>query len=154
MADVWEIAYAAGFFDGEGCVQLYMRPGTYRNPDAPNNSFRSNLSMSSVDPEPVKWIQERWGGSLRVFAGRRLENGHRTLYNLQLTALDAEKFARDIYPYLITKREQVELWLQARGMTYQRGKRPHGGLPVEEVAERQRLVDEIKALKRREYSHR
>jgi hypothetical protein len=73
-----------------------------------------------------------------------------------MTALDAEKFARDIVPYVILKKEQLELWLEARSKTYARGRKgiPSGGLPAEEVAERQRLVDEIKALKRREYSHR
>lgn len=156
MADLCEIAYAAGFFDGEGCVQLYMRPGTYRDPDAPNNSFRSNLSMSSVDPDQIEWLRERWGGSVRVFGGRRVKEGHRPLYNLQMTALVAERFARDIFPFVVTKREQLELWLQARGMTYERGSRgrPKGGLPAEEVQLRQRLVDEIAALKRKEYSHR
>ncbi len=156
MADLLERAYAAGFFDGEGCVQLYMRPGTYRDPKAPNNSFRSNLSMSSVDPEQIEWIKERWGGAIRIFGGKRVKEGHRELYNLQLTAEVAERFARDILPFVVTKREQLELWLEARGMTYKRGRKgiPIGGLPAEEVARRQRLVDQIAALKRKEYSHR
>jgi hypothetical protein len=46
--------------------------------------------------------------------------------------------------------------LEAREMTYARGSRgrPKGGLPAEEVQLRQRLVDQIAALKRKEYSYR
>jgi hypothetical protein len=156
MADLLEKAYAAGFFDGEGCVQLYMRPGTYRDPNAKNNSFRANLSMSSVDPDQITWIKERWGGSLRIFGGKKVKDGHRPLYNLQMTAMIAERFARDILPFVVTKREQLDLWLEAREMTYARGShgRPKGGLPLEEVKRRKLLVDQIAALKRKEYSHR
>lgn len=156
MADTWECAYAAGLFDGEGCVQLYMRPGVYGNPDGKNNSFRSNLSIASVDPAPIEWLKARWGGSLRFYAGKRVENGHRALYSLQITGNQAERFAQDILPFLVTKRDEMDLWLIARGLTHKRGSRgrPKGGLQAREVWVRRLLVDQVKVLKRREYSHR
>lgn len=153
MADLCETAYAAGLFDGEGCVQLYMRPSTYSGPKRVDNAFRANLSLSSVDPAPILWLRERWGGSLRVYDGpSRRAAGHRPLHALQLTGKVAERFGRDIYPFLITKREQMELWLEARGMTYERGHNP--GISAEELEIRRDLVAQIAALKKKEYSHR
>lgn len=154
-----EKAYAAGLFDGEGCVQLYMRPGDYSKPKdkRTNNSFRSNLSLANVDPTPVHWVKERWGGSFKTNHGPwRQKAGYRACYYLQLTAKDAERFARDIYPYAIVKREQLRLWLVARSMTYERGShgRPHGGLGEAEVAKRRELVELIRAEKHKEYGHR
>jgi len=154
-----EKAYAAGLFDGEGCVQLYMRPGSYSGPKErrKDNAFRANLSLSNVDPAPIVWIQERWGGHLRTNNGPwRQRAEYRACHYLQLTACDAERFARDIQPYLIVKHEQIRLWLVARSMTYRRGRAgiPSGGLGEEEVARRKELVALIAAEKRKEYGHR
>lgn len=155
MADTWECAYAAGLFDGEGCVQLYMKTkGTHRDPEGKNSTLFSRLSIAGVDPAPLVWLIERWGGKITVIRGKkRLEAGHRPLAMWCVQGKKSEQFGRDVYPFLIIKREEMDLWLRAREMTYPRGYRGHGGrgLPIEEIQARRAIVDEIKKLKRKPY---
>jgi len=145
MADALENAYAAGFFDGEGCVQLYMRKHP-RPTNRQDNSFRCALSISSTDMDPLGWLQERWRGAVSI--------DQRTLYGVRkplgrwiVFSEQADVFAADIYPYLIIKKKQMELWLQARAMMYRRGHMP-GGLPEEEADLRREMVYRMKELKR------
>lgn len=142
-----EIAYAAGFFDGEGCVQLYMRPS-----GRTKNCLRCALSAYGTDPAPLYWLQERWGGRIRWDdEPKRLATGRRPVGRWVIFSNEAEIFARDILPYLIVKRSQMDLWLEARAMLRPRGRRKgasvNDGVSDGERALRQDLVDRVKALK-------
>jgi hypothetical protein len=103
MADLPEPekAYAAGFFDGEGCVQIYMRGDSSRT----KNCLRVALSVSGTDTRPLAWLQERWGGNIRidesqVGVDRRGITSRKPLARWIVWALEGEAFARDILPYL------------------------------------------------------
>ena len=141
MATDLESAYAAGLFDGEGCVQFYMRPNTRMK-----GAMMMALSMSSIDPTTMMWMHERWGGSLKTYDEPwRITRNYRPLHRWIIYSLKAEAFARDIYPYLITKRPQMELWLRAREMVLPRGTK---GVTDEQLQERLSLVEQIKILKK------
>ena len=149
MADVGEKAYAAGLFDGEGCVQLYMRKGGVTS-GRKDHSMRCALSVSSTYLDVLSWLQGRFGGSIKIDQrqsyGVRKPIGRWVVY-----AKQAEVFAFDICPYLIIKKQQVELWLQAREIMYERGHRfpEDAGLPQEEVDARWEMVYQMKELKHR-----
>lgn len=60
---------------------------------------------------------------------------------------EADVFATDILPFLIIKRDQLLVWMEARKLMYRRGYMP-GGLPEDEIAARRKLVAKVKELKR------
>ena len=144
--DVAKRAYAAGLFDGEGCVQVYMGQGRTRN------CFRTTLSISGVDLRPLRWLCSRYGGNISVarLNGNPRPDGspRRDLGTWQVFGEEAERFARDIRPFLIVKAEQLDLWFDARGMLRPRGRQARGQLTDEEYEQRREIVAKVKELKR------
>lgn len=144
MADVAEKAYAAGLFDGEGCVQLYMRK-TGRPNGRKDHAFRCALSLSSTSMDPLFWLQERYEGTIDIDQ-RTTDGSKKPLGRWIVFSEMADRFAADISPYLIIKRAQLDLWMAAREMMYRRGYMP-GGLPQEEIDARREMVYRMKELK-------
>jgi len=144
MADLtkWEKAYAAGLFDGEGCVCVYMRKsGTAHG--RKDRALRTNLIITGTDLRPLQWLQERWQGSVKIWTPRP---NHKAVGAWRVFSNQADIFARDIRPYLLVKAEQLDLWMEARKMMYSPGFMP-GGLPEDEVAARRALVAKVSAMK-------
>jgi hypothetical protein len=151
MADVvitqQDIAYAAGFFDGEGCVQLYMRKS-----GRTKNCLTTALSAYGTDSTPLYWLHQRWGGSIKWDeTPKRLGTGRRPVCRWVVFSKEAEVFAKDVRPFLLVKAHQIDIWLEARALVLPRGRRK--GQPAPEgVTDSQReirqdLVDRVKALK-------
>lgn len=124
-------AYFAGLFDGEGHVELRVTQNT--RPD--NFRLRTYLHVSQkADVRPLFLLQEHYGGSLRM-------NPNTGVTDWRVGALQAETFARDILPYVIVKKAELELWLEARASAamYQRGRRT----PEEEWDRRRDLEAQV-----------
>lgn len=122
-----ELAYIAGFFDGEGCISAVAERRGYV-------SVRLNISQKF--DAPLLFIQSRFGGNIRL---------HReSIWHWEAYGESALNMLRALLPYLILKRPQAALaieFLAARhgpGQHYTPGER------------RRRLVlaTEITALKR------
>lgn len=93
----WEIAYIAGFFDGEGCI--------YAHPSA--NYIQ--IEIAQVDRRPLDFVQERYKGRIRLNKTR----GH-PIHKWMCPATHIEQFLKDILPYSIVKKSQIELALEFR----------------------------------------
>jgi hypothetical protein len=89
-----EKAYAADFFDGEGYVGVNKH----------NQGYFLMVMIGQKDPAVLRWIADRWEGGL----GQR-SNG---LWHWQAYAEKARTFIRDVQPYLIVKKAQVDYILQ------------------------------------------
>lgn len=89
------IAWAAGFFDGEGCVFGYE--GIQRG----YRRFMFGVTVSQVDLAPLEYLQRHWGGSLSSKASR--QPGHRDQWRWGIRGRDAGHFLSDILPYLRVK---------------------------------------------------
>ena len=102
MGYATELAWAAGFFDGEGSVSVHCdkRPG--RTP-----SFR--LEIEQVDIRPLERFQRAVGGfgNLSKRSGPRAPN-RRVLFRLYASNEPALRIAVAIWPHLSEpKREQI-----------------------------------------------
>lgn len=144
MADLAN-AYAAGLFDGEGCVEVYMRlteATKHRNRD---RSLRCSLSVCGTDFRPLEWLKIHFGGSVSV----RHDPPRKPIGKWAVFGHEAESFAREIRPFLLVKAEQVDLWFVAREMVGPRGfKGALGqGLTEDEIGLRRDLVAHMKELK-------
>lgn len=93
-------AYAAGFFDGEGTVDLRYR----RTHGGKYERFELRLQIAQVDTRPLMALQAQFGGSIckpkMLSASRLCIVGH-----------DARAFLTAVRPYLITKAEEADIGL-------------------------------------------
>lgn len=104
--DAVELSWAAGIFEGEGCVSIAVR-----NSD---ETYRLVCVIGSTDREMVEFFHVRWGGWLQPGYGHR--GNRKPSWSWTATASWAEKFLNDVRPYLRLPRIQakVELALQFR----------------------------------------
>jgi hypothetical protein len=136
--DPYFAAWAAGFFDGEGCVSSGTatdRKGRHR--------ARFQVIVSQAVEAPLAELCDRYGGTVRLVPARNPV--HKDQWRWQITGLAAADFLRDILPYLRVKREVTELGLQLLALIHRQGWR----VTDDEHAERLLLARAIKARNER-----
>jgi hypothetical protein len=98
-------AYAAGFIDGEGCITV--RVSTSRKPSW-NPSMYASLTISQVDPRPLQWFQQRWGGALRPLKRRRDGRNDRNAWEWVVVGRQAQQCFEDVRDMLKVKQEACD----------------------------------------------
>lgn len=83
-----EIAYAAGFFDGEGNITI--QHGYPR------------VTISQVDRRPLEMFQAQFGGNIV-----RQRNSYNHSWNLVINGVKARQFLIAIRPYCTVKRTDI-----------------------------------------------
>ncbi|MBA7671600.1 hypothetical protein ES703_79759 [subsurface metagenome] len=123
-----EVAYIAGFFDGEGCVRIQEKLGRKRG----GVSLRTQIV--NAFPEPLRLCQRIFGGKVKLI---RTRENWSDLYGWEIYARKAETFLAVILPYLILKREEATLGISF--CAYRGTNSP----------QREILAEQIKSLKSR-----
>jgi hypothetical protein len=101
-----DIAYAAGLFDGEGCITIAK--AWYRKPDGTRRYYHAlRLTLAMVDKAPVHWLADLFGGSVKPHSPGNKK--YRPQWRWEVRSLKAEKMLNAIYPYLKVKRKQADL---------------------------------------------
>lgn len=98
-----EAIYAAGFFDGEGCV--YVKVSFPKN-GIPCHAL--NIIFYNTHLPVLEEMQEWFGGQINAHGGT---HKGRTTYRLTLYSKKAERTLRLIRPWLRVKAKQVDLAL-------------------------------------------
>ena len=157
--------YAAGFFDGEGCVTacIITSVGVKRRP-----SPTIVVCISNTNRAILELHKEKWGGSLYERGGKSkqkvMEGKWQPLFQWKLGARQAVPFLKAILPYVFIKKDVVEAAIRYTqlmatphseridyGRTTERGGRRWVS-PVTKPEFRERVIkihDEIKALNRK-----
>lgn len=92
-----DLAYFAGFFDGEGCVGFArLRAGIF-----------PRVLITNTNIEILREIQSRFGGDINPLSLRRA--GWKQGYSLRMSWTRAVEFLDAIYPWVRIKRPQIEL---------------------------------------------
>lgn len=99
----YQRAYFAGFFDGEGSVGIYG-VGT--------SSVSFKCSLCNNDPKPLRLIKKVYGWYVRLRDRHRL--GWQDNYEWTAHSISSANFLKDIFPYLLIKRQQALVYLNAR----------------------------------------
>lgn len=111
MLDACELAYFAGFFDGEGCI-THTQDKRTRFPGV-------RVVVSQRNPAPLLRLQELYGGSLAANA-----HGHRVVYAWAATPGAFVPFLTDILPYLRLKRAEAAAALAYQALSPGASRRP------------------------------
>ena len=108
-----ELAYIAGFFDGEGTITIA------RN-NKHSTSFFSSCGISQVDRQPLDFIASVFGGSVYP-----KNTKHKSQWTWSSSTRYTLIFLNTIYPYLIIKKKQarVAISFQTRLSSFSNGHR-------------------------------
>lgn len=100
MATRDDMIWAAGFFDGEGCVQYH------RVPRPSQTYYYPKVTVTQKHRPVLDWLSARWGGPVSA-----IKPGGYPNFSWQLVSAGARIFLQDIQPFTRTKREQIDLVL-------------------------------------------
>lgn len=142
MVDPAELAYLAGFFDGEGCITVVRRS-------------RGNMTLavrtSQVNPAPLYRFARAFGGEVQPIKGT-LQPNRRQAFQWGRYSQNASDVLEALLPYLQVKRGEAEMGIALHWNIRQfdgRGKR----VPVDEldVQLREWIYDMLRQAKHLDY---
>jgi hypothetical protein len=141
-----QIAWAAGFFDGdEGCVMIQRRKG---RTGARGGAYVMGISVSQKIPDPLYLVMELLG------CGSVHQTKHRWKYGCEMWFWRASgNFAcgalKRLLPYLVVKRSQAEIAIAFQ----ERRIHVHKDKFNREIVARQVAADEIDRLRLKVLKH-
>jgi hypothetical protein len=93
--------YAAGFFDGDGCIHISRANAAGRA----HPSYALNAAISGYCEDVMRAFQERWGGAVNSHIVR---DRRKPVWQWSVQGMVAKKFISTVEPYLIEKRAQAK----------------------------------------------
>ncbi|MGV1985619.1 LAGLIDADG family homing endonuclease [Agrobacterium sp. 22-221-1] len=103
--------WAAGFFDGEGCIQIEPRKSGH------GTSYYVNIQVTQNDRRPLDELQKRWGGNVTGACRRATDR----CFRWRMSSTGAAVFLTAMLPYLLVKRERALLALEMRDLMGSKG---------------------------------
>lgn len=103
------LAWAAGFFDGEGCISLIWK----RRAQNTHAWWLLQVNLTNTDRQSLERFWRSIGQAGRIYAKKRVPN-RRQIYYWVATDRAAERTLRLLRPYVFTKRPVSTLALEAR----------------------------------------
>lgn len=140
--------YIAGFFDGEGTIQIYMGKRVIKG----KMYMRCQLSVAitQLDPKPLYLIMERYGGNVYQRKSRATKSGKmHNRFDWVATSLVATEFLEAITPWLIVKQEEALIALEFSETLATNLDDTRNGIPPETLEKRWELHDEIREVRKR-----
>jgi hypothetical protein len=125
------VAYMAGFFDGEGHISIAKRA---------SGTGSLTVQVCNTNAEVLEGFRSVYGGAVND-----VTRNHKPTWKWTVCSSAASDFLRDVLPYLIVKREQAEIAIRFQDLL-----RPKGGAPLtdDEIAQRVSIRDELLAARR------
>ncbi len=100
-----KIAYLAGIIDGEGCILIHRSIN-----DKGYIGYTLEVGVRNTDGRLIDWLKNNYGGTVKVSS--RGNSKHKTCYDWRLFNQKAISLLLLILPYLIVKKEQIEVALK------------------------------------------
>lgn len=141
MATETELAWAAGFFDGEGSIgiyrhTLYTQSGTYF-------TWKVKARLSCCSKEAVARFAEIMGNGV-VHLQRRQTKKLREVWSWSVYDRHVIAALEPLLPYLVIKKQQVELGIAFRATVKNHGSR---GVPEDVLHRQAEIATAMKAMK-------
>lgn len=99
-----DLAYAAGFFDGEGCISIHRQSYDERPYTRPN--YTLTVKVGNTNESIIIWFKDNFDGT--ICEPTRLPPRSR-IWNWNISSNKAFEFIKIIYPYLKVKKPQADL---------------------------------------------
>lgn len=140
-----DIAWAAGFLDGEGCFTLTKQSGKT------HESQRAlHISASQVRLEPLVKLEELFGGKVKKHSRKTMKGTTIYVWLLGQNARKVEVFLPQVIPYMVVKKREAEILLDFASTIRRRGRPKHGVshfTDAIDVEKRMRLIREMKSIR-------
>ncbi|MFH0957947.1 MAG: LAGLIDADG family homing endonuclease [Pseudomonadota bacterium] len=98
-----DLAYFAGFFDGEGSVTIHENGSPSPRGKVPNHTLQ--VSIGNTDPRVLEILHQQFGGSLTI--RYVVKKNHRNVAQWTIRAAKTLPFLEAIFPYLRMKLDVV-----------------------------------------------
>ena len=107
MTKTWgeRLSYLAGFIDGEAWIGVTKKHK--------NCEYILSIAVANTNKDVLKCFKKYFEGSI-VKQHRRKK--YKIMYTWKIQARKAEYFLKEIFPYLIVKKEQAKLGLKLRDL--------------------------------------
>jgi LAGLIDADG endonuclease len=96
-----KVIWAAGFFDGEGCISIAKSVSSHTGL---GTNYRVRIKVAQQVRKPLEIFKELWGGSFTV--DRRSH-----VHVIQIAGNDAKRMLLEIQPYSVRKTKQIDVAL-------------------------------------------
>ena len=93
-----DVAYIAGFFDGEGCIRI-------KRASQGGNSYYIWVAITNSNKSILDYIADIFGGSVK----KAEKTPNKTIYHLLITSSEATDMLKILLGFLREKKEQAEL---------------------------------------------
>jgi LAGLIDADG endonuclease len=146
-----DLAYIAGYFDGEGCISVWKRKAAYTC-ISPRHIL--TIQISSTDKSGLDWINRQFKGTV-LYAHNASHNPRQAdAWKWIISAKRAAEILRLLLPYLKLKKKEAKLAiaLQDDMQHHLHESRTHGKRGIAPLSEerqefRDSLMNQIKLLK-------
>jgi hypothetical protein len=134
------IAWAAGFFDGEGYVGISKRVTTYKGKKY--ESLYVRIGINHVAPEPLEEMIRLFGGTLRKQPIEKVVGNRKPRHQWKITTEKANNALLEMLPYMVNKQYVASLAIDfQKTMNCQRTR--WGKVPEDIIKQRQEIREEI-----------
>ena len=93
-----DVAYIAGFFDGEGCVRI-------KRANQGGNSYYITATITNSNKAILEYIKDIFGGKVR----QAEKKANKIIYHYELSSAEAVDMLKTLMGFLREKRPQAEL---------------------------------------------
>lgn len=109
-----DIAYLAGFVDGEGCFYIGSMINVSKSTGKKYPNFNCSLKISNNDHSILEWITETFGGRITKFNKNRMKDRNHFTYEVYMTGNLCHDVSKMLIPFLKVKKEQAKIMVQFR----------------------------------------
>lgn len=88
--------YAAGFMDGEGCI----------NASSSRSTTYIRVLIVNTNKEILELLKQQWGGDIKE--NKRHKANWKTSFTWRISHSSCLIFLKEIYPFLVVKKKQAE----------------------------------------------
>lgn len=132
-------SYAAGLFDGEG----FVRCAIWNKPNSPHVRYQIIAGVANTYRPVMEELHSQYGGYLHENRHDLRNPRNRVVFNWQVASQVASSFFHHVLPFLIIKKEQVELAMKLQDHINHYSLR--GGTP-RMIEQRKHIYEERAAL--------
>lgn len=105
MSKAHQLAWAAGFFDGEGYVTVQVRGGKYKG-------HYLRIGINHVDPKPLEEFKRLFGGNIRKQNPKTVVGNRHVRHEWGISCSLAASALKQMLPYFLNKDQVAMLGLE------------------------------------------